>query len=120
MFDSSWRARLKPRQVQLAALRLPRRQRDKVLRGPRGGPAGGQRLRLDPPAIPRDVPGLSVDPPVAAGDGDFYAKVDRADEDLRIILEADSFEFHATRGAFDRAAAGTTVCRPRMAGTPFS
>ena len=31
VFDSSWRAGLKPREVQLAALRLPRRPRDRVL-----------------------------------------------------------------------------------------
>ena len=103
MFDSSWRAGLKPREVQLAALRLPRRQRDKVLRVARAAdPRAANPFESVLRAIARDVPGLSVTPQLAVGDSDFYARVDLADEALRIVIEADSFEFHSTRRAFDR------------------
>jgi very-short-patch-repair endonuclease len=103
VFDSSWRAGLKPREVQLAALRLPRRQRDKVLRVARAAdPRAANPFESVLRAIARDVPGLSVTPQLAVGDSDFYARVDLADEALRIVIEADSFEFHSTRRAFDR------------------
>ncbi|WP_404388709.1 endonuclease domain-containing protein [Humibacillus xanthopallidus] len=35
---------------------------------------------------------------------DFYARVDLADERLRLVLEADSFEFHGERAAMSRDA----------------
>ena len=48
-------------------------------------------------AICLDVPGLTVTPQVEiAGDG-FFARVDLADAALRIVVEADSFEFHGGR-----------------------
>ena len=48
-------------------------------------------------AICLDVPGLTVRPQVEiAGEG-FCARVDLADAALRIVVEADSFEFHGGR-----------------------
>lgn len=103
VFDSSWRAGLKPREVQLAALRLPKRQRDRVLAVARAA----DRRAANPfesvlRAIARDVPGLSLEPQVVVREGSFWARVDLADEGLRLVLEADSVEFHATPKAFDR------------------
>ena len=103
VFDSSWRAGLKPREVQRAALRLPKRQRDRVLAVARAA----DRRAANPfesvlRAIAMDVPGLSLEPQVVVQEGAFWARVDLADEGLRLVLEADSFEFHATPKAFDR------------------
>jgi very-short-patch-repair endonuclease len=50
-------------------------------------------------AIAIGVAGLSVEPQVRISHDDFYARVDLADEQLRIVLEADSFEFHGERRA---------------------
>ncbi|MDN5766594.1 MAG: endonuclease domain-containing protein [Humibacillus sp.] len=46
--------------------------------------------------------GLSVVPQHRIRYQGFFARVDLADPDLQIVLEADSFEFHAERRAFDR------------------
>jgi very-short-patch-repair endonuclease len=51
-------------------------------------------------AIALDVPGLKVRPQVWIGD----ARPDLVDEDLRIVIEADSFEWHGTRIALRRDA----------------
>jgi very-short-patch-repair endonuclease len=103
VFDSSWRAGLKPKEVQLVALRLPRRHRDKVLGVARvADPRAANPFESVLRAIAMDVPGLSVVPQVVIRDSRFYARVDLADENLRIVVEADSYEFHATRKAFDR------------------
>lgn len=103
VFDSSWRAGLKPREVQLAALRLPRQSRDRVLSVARAADKEAANpfesvLR----AIVTAVPGLHVETQVAISDNGFFARVDLADESLRIVIEADSFEFHGSRKAFDR------------------
>jgi len=103
VFDSSWRAGLKPREVQLAALRLPRRSRDRVLAVARAADKRAANpfesvLR----AIVTSVPGLTVEPQVPIVDGAFYARVDLADEQLKIVIEADSLEFHGSPKAFDR------------------
>lgn len=103
VFDSSWRAGLKPREVQLAALRLPRRSRDRVLAIARAADKRAANpfesvLR----AIVSSVPGLTVEPQVAISDSTFFARVDLADEHLRIVIEADSFEFHGSPKAMDR------------------
>ncbi|WP_435744328.1 DUF559 domain-containing protein [Nocardioides sp. SYSU DS0663] len=50
-------------------------------------------------AICLDVPGLSVRPQVTVSDDGFRARVDLADERLRIVCEADSFEWHGSRSA---------------------
>jgi very-short-patch-repair endonuclease len=105
VFDSSWRAGLKPKAVQLAARSLSARQRDRVWRvaaaaDPRAANPFESVLR----AIALDVPGLSVEPQFVVRDPDFYARVDLADENLEIVLEADSFEFHSSAKALDRDA----------------
>ena len=54
-------------------------------------------------AVSLGVPGLHVVPQVRiAHDGRFLARVDLADEQLRIVLEADSFEFHGERRLLER------------------
>lgn len=53
-------------------------------------------------AIALEVRGLKVTPQVRIVRDGFLARVDLADEDLRIILEADSHEFHTKRSHFDR------------------
>lgn len=50
-------------------------------------------------AIALDVPGLAVRPQVLISDGDFAVRPDLVDEKLRIVLEADSFEWHGSRSA---------------------
>lgn len=103
VFDSSWRAGLKPREVQLAALRLPPRQRKRVLSVAR---AADKRAANPFESVLRSivtsVPRLSVQPQVPIEDGGFFARVDLADEDLKIVIEAESFEFHSSPKAFDR------------------
>jgi very-short-patch-repair endonuclease len=103
VFDSSWRAGLKPREVQLAALRLPKQSRNRVLAVARAADKRAANpfesvLR----AIVTGVPGLTVEPQVPIADGDFFARVDLADQQLRIVIEADSLEFHGSAKAFDR------------------
>jgi very-short-patch-repair endonuclease len=48
-------------------------------------------------AIWLDVPGLDVEPQVSICDGSFSARPDLVDRRLRIVLEADSFEWHGGR-----------------------
>ena len=53
-------------------------------------------------AIALSVKGLRLEPQYAVRDAGFYARVDLADERLRIVVEAESVEFHTGRKAFDR------------------
>ena len=54
-------------------------------------------------AICIEVPGLSVEPQVkVTRAGRVIGTVDLADQALRIIIEAEGFEFHGDRLAFDR------------------
>ena len=55
-------------------------------------------------AIAVQVPGLHVRPQVPIGDSDVLGIPDLVDEDLRIVLEADSFEWHGDRAALRRDA----------------
>jgi len=50
-------------------------------------------------AIALTVPGLDVEPQVLITSVEPWARVDLADRDLRIVLEADSFEWHGHRSA---------------------
>ena len=50
-------------------------------------------------AIALTVPGLNAEPQVLITSVDPWARVDLADRDLRIVLEADSFEWHGSRSA---------------------
>ena len=103
VFDSSWRAGLKPKEIQLAARHLPPRQRERVWRvaaaaDPRAANPFESVLR----AIALNVSGLSVEPQFVVRDPGFYARVDLADDELEIVIEADSFEFHSSAKALDR------------------
>ncbi len=103
VFDSSWRDGLKPREVQLAALALPRRSRDRVLAVARAADARSANpfesvLR----AIALEVRGLRLQPQFEVRGPGFYARVDLADELLRLVVEAESWTFHSGRKAFDR------------------
>jgi very-short-patch-repair endonuclease len=53
-------------------------------------------------AIALGVAGLTVAPQTSIRYDDFSARVDLADEDLRIVLEADSHEFHTEPESFAR------------------
>jgi len=53
-------------------------------------------------AIAVTVPGLHVEPQVAVREPQFLGRPDLVDERLRIILEADSFEWHGKRAALRR------------------
>ena len=55
-------------------------------------------------AIATDVPGLTVRPQVVIREPGLVARPDLVDEDLRIVLEADSFEWHGGRAALARDA----------------
>ncbi|MCY7395559.1 MAG: endonuclease domain-containing protein [Nocardioides sp.] len=55
-------------------------------------------------AIALAVGGLSVRPQVPIYDPDFLGRPDLVDEDLRIVLEADSFEWHGGRAVLARDA----------------
>ena len=50
-------------------------------------------------AIARSVDGLNVVPQVEIWDPDFLGRPDLVDEELRIVIEADSFEWHGGRDA---------------------
>lgn len=55
-------------------------------------------------AIALEVPGLAVRPQLGIRTSESYARPDLVDEDLRIVLEADSFEWHGDRAALRRDA----------------
>ncbi|MEJ7832376.1 MAG: hypothetical protein WKF79_05635 [Nocardioides sp.] len=55
-------------------------------------------------AIAIDVPGLSVRPQVGIRTASSFARPDLVDEDLRIVLEADSFAWHGDRASLARDA----------------
>jgi very-short-patch-repair endonuclease len=53
-------------------------------------------------AIALDVPGLDVEPQVVISENGFVGRPDLVDIARRIVLEADSFEFHGKRKAMKR------------------
>lgn len=53
-------------------------------------------------AIALDVPGLHPEPQVLINDRGFLGRPDLVDRRLRIVIEADSFEFHGGRKALKR------------------
>lgn len=55
-------------------------------------------------AICLTVPGLSVDPQVVISSATCWARPDLVDRELRLVIEADSFEWHGTRAALKRDA----------------
>jgi very-short-patch-repair endonuclease len=50
-------------------------------------------------AIALGVPGLHVQPQVEIDDRDFWCRPDLVDVDRRIVIEAESFEFHSQRAS---------------------
>ena len=101
--DSARRAGLRPSEVLARSAWLAPRQRDRVARV-----VAASDVRAAGPfesslrAIALGVTGIVVEPQVRIRYDDFYARVDLADEELRIVLEADSHQFHTGRKAFDR------------------
>lgn len=55
-------------------------------------------------AIALDIAGLQVEPQVLIRETDPWCRPDLVDRDRRIVLEADSFEWHGSRGALARDA----------------
>lgn len=53
-------------------------------------------------AIALDVPGLAVEPQVVITEHAYTARPDLVDRAKRLVIEADSFEFHSTRKALRR------------------
>jgi very-short-patch-repair endonuclease len=101
--DSSWRNGLSPVEVAKAAQRLPQRSWRKV----RAVLRYVDRRAANPfesvlRAICLRTDGLNPVPQYEIKDGTFYAKVDLADVELRIVIEAESFEHHGTRSALRR------------------
>lgn len=103
VFDSALRSGLPRREVTALAMTLGPRQRARVLRIARqADPRAANPFESVLRAIALGVPGLTVEAQVRLRYDDLYARVDLADESLRIVIEADSHEFHAERRAFDR------------------
>ena len=118
--DSSWRDGLNPLDVAAAAKRLPPRSFRKVLsvlRHVNRGAANPFESVLR--AICIQVEGLTVVTQHTIKDAGFYARVDLADQALRLVIEAESFEHHGDRAALrrdcrrytDLGARGWTVLR---------
>ena len=101
--DSVRRDGMRPAVVCARSAWLPRRQRDRVVRVMAASDARSTGpLESSLRAVALGVAGIVVEPQVRIRYEDFYARVDLADEDLRVVLEADSHEFHSGRKAFDR------------------
>ena len=102
--DSALREGRITRQQLLVLDHVPARLRPRVARVVEAGDARAANpfesvLR----AIALEVPGLTVRPQVPVDDDDgWIGRVDLADEALRIVLEADSHEFHTEAEAFAR------------------
>ena len=91
-------------ELRSAAAGWPRRGRARVQRVVReANPLAANPFESSLRAIALDVPGLTVvlQHRIDVG-GAFLARVDLADVRLRIVLEADSFEFHGERQLLER------------------
>jgi len=101
--DSALRSGLKRAAVTERALWLGPRQVarvERVLAAAHGKAANPFESVLRATAL--DVRGLAVEVQHRIRHDDFFARVDLADPDLEIVLEADSFEFHGKRSALRR------------------
>ena len=103
VFDSALRAGLSRRGVVAAAAALGPRHRARVLAVERFASAKAANpfesvLR----AVALSVTETHWAPQHRIRYDDFYARVDLADDDLGIVLEADSFAFHGERAAMSR------------------
>lgn len=109
VFDSALRAGLPRRAVVAAAAGLGPRHRAQVLAVERHASAKSANpfesvLR----AIALGIEGTSWEPQDRIRYEDFYARVDLADDDLGIVLEADSFEFQVSVRRSGATASATT------------
>lgn len=103
VLDSALRAGLSRRAVVSAAGELGPRHRATVLRIARlATPQAANPFESVLRAIALGVEGACWEPQHRIRYDDFYARVDLGDENLRIVLEADSFEFHGERAAMGR------------------
>ena len=98
--DSALRSRMVSRtELEAAALASPRTGRKKALCVVRAAtPKAANPFESALRAIGKTVPGLAV---VPQGEVGAIGHADLTDARLGIAIEADSFEFHAVRGAFD-------------------
>lgn len=103
VLDSALRAGVRRSHVIAAAESLGRRHRAKALAVVRvASPRAVNPFESVLRAIALQVPGAVWEPQHRICYDDFYARVDLACVGLRIVLEADSFEFHGRRSALDR------------------
>lgn len=103
--DSALRDGLGRREIEHAINRLPARRRRRAFVALDAATAlAANAFESGLRVIAHTVPGLSVRPQVLIGGDGFWARVDLADEENQIVLEADSFQFHGTRGALKRDA----------------
>lgn len=101
--DSALRSGLRRRDILVRAAWLGPRQRarvDRVMAAADARAANPFESVLR--AIAVGVAGLSVEPQLRISGADFRARVDLADAELMLVLEADSHEFHSARRDFDR------------------
>lgn len=103
VFDSALRGGVRMERVLARAARLAPRQHRRVLRVA----AAADRRAANPfesvlRAICLDVPGLNVEPQHTIEDDSYAAQVDLADVRLKVVIEAESYEFHGSPRQFRR------------------
>jgi very-short-patch-repair endonuclease len=102
VFDSALRHGLTPQRLRTLArdVRGPgSRQVRQVAR--EADEAAANAFESAPRGIALDVPGLRVRPQVPLWGGEFLGRPDLVDDELRIVVEADSHTWHGDRAAFD-------------------
>ena len=98
--DSAVRAGVPREELIAAAKASPRTGRAKAIRVVEAAdPRSANPFESALKAIAKDVPGLSVEPQQWVGD---VGRVDLLDERLRLVIEAESFEFHSSRKSLAR------------------
>jgi very-short-patch-repair endonuclease len=102
VFDSALRAGLPRRAVVSATTALGARHRTRVLSVEFATAKSANPFESVLRAIALGIEGTSWDPQHRIRYDDFYARVDLADDALKIVLEADRFELHGERSAFGR------------------
>lgn len=106
VFDSALRGGLRRREVTEASLSLGKLQRRRVLALAR---VASHRAANPFESVLRALAieaagalGFQFEPQHRIRYDDYYARVDLGNHDLRLVLEAESFEFHGDRAAFTR------------------
>lgn len=103
VFDSALRSGVPKRDVVKAAAGLGTIQRSRVLRVARcASPRAANPFESVLRAVAIGIQGSAFEPQHRIRYDDFYAKVDLADDELQIVLEAESFEFHGDKAALKR------------------